>query len=32
LGIPGWWPGNEDPAFYNDASVFRPGRRRSSPQ
>src|SRR5690606_16297375 len=19
LGIPGWWPGNEDPAFYNDA-------------
>lgn len=30
LGIPGWWPGNEDPAFYNDASVFRPARRRSS--
>jgi hypothetical protein len=23
LGVPGWWPGNEDPAFYADASVFR---------
>jgi hypothetical protein len=30
LGIPGWWPENADPAFYNDASVFRQGRRRSS--
>ncbi|MCM5570794.1 DUF3025 domain-containing protein [Burkholderiaceae bacterium FT117] len=30
LGIPGWWPGNADPAFYNDGSVFRPDRRRSS--
>lgn len=29
LGIPGWSPENADPAFYNDASVFRPGRRRS---
>jgi len=27
LGIPGWWPGNESPAFYDDASVFRAGRR-----
>ena len=26
LGIPGWWPGNGDPAFYLDASVFRPLR------
>ncbi len=26
LGIPGWWPGNVDPAFYRDASVFRPLR------
>ncbi len=26
LGVPGWWPGNEDPAFYQDASVFRPPR------
>jgi Protein of unknown function (DUF3025) len=24
LGIPGWWPANEDPAFYADAQVFRP--------
>ena len=23
LGIPGWWPANEDPAFYADATVFR---------
>lgn len=26
LGVPGWWPGNEDPAFYEDTSVFRPAR------
>ena len=26
LGVPGWWPGNEDPAFYDDAAVFRPRR------
>jgi hypothetical protein len=26
LGVPGWWPANEDPAFYADASVFRPVR------
>jgi hypothetical protein len=24
LGIPGWWPANETPDFYDDASVFRP--------
>jgi hypothetical protein len=30
LGVPGWWCANEDPAFYADASVFRP--RRSPPQ
>lgn len=29
LGIPGWWTPNEDPAFYADATVFRPGRRRA---
>jgi Protein of unknown function (DUF3025) len=23
LGIPGWWPANEDPAFYEDKQVFR---------
>ncbi|SIT44291.1 conserved hypothetical protein [Paraburkholderia ribeironis] len=28
LGIPGWWPENESPAFYDDASVFRAGRRQ----
>ena len=27
LGVPGWWPANEDPAFYADAAVFRPPRR-----
>lgn len=24
LGIPGWWPDNEEAAFYDDATVFRP--------
>ncbi len=24
LGIPRWWPANEDPAFYADKQVFRP--------
>jgi Protein of unknown function (DUF3025) len=24
LGVPGWWPANEVPGFYDDASVFRP--------
>lgn len=27
LGIPGWCDENADPAFYDDAGVFRPGRR-----
>ena len=26
LGIPGWWPANEEPTFYADAAVFRPRR------
>lgn len=26
LGVPGWWPANEDPAFYGDTTVFRPVR------
>lgn len=30
LGVPGWWPANEDPSFYLDASVFRPGRREKA--
>jgi hypothetical protein len=24
LGVPGWWPANEVPGFYDDAAVFRP--------
>jgi hypothetical protein len=27
LGIPGWWPANESPAFYDDTRYFRPGRQ-----
>lgn len=27
LGMPGWWPQNEDLAFYDNADYFRPGRR-----
>jgi len=30
LGIPDWWPANRDPAFYDDTSVFRPGRHRAN--
>jgi hypothetical protein len=30
LGVPGWWPANEDPAYYADARVFRP-RRTDAP-
>ena len=26
LGVPGWWPANEDPVFYDDTTVFRPPR------
>ena len=26
LGVPGWWPANEEPGFYDDAAVFRPLR------
>lgn len=26
LGVPGWWKANEDPAFYEDTSVFRSPR------
>ena len=28
LGVPGWWPANEAPSFYDDAQVFRPARDR----
>jgi hypothetical protein len=27
LGVPGWWPANEDAGFYADAAVFRPPPR-----
>lgn len=27
LGIPHWWPANADAGFYDDTTVFRPGRR-----
>lgn len=30
LGVPGWWPANEGPDFYADASVFRPSPRPGS--
>lgn len=26
LGVPGWWPENTQPGFYEDAQVFRPVR------
>ncbi len=29
LGVPLWWPGNDDPAFYADAAVFRPHRTQA---
>lgn len=29
LGVPGWWAANADPAFYDDAAVFRPPRDRT---
>lgn len=32
LGVPGWWPDNADPAFYDDPQVFRAGRRARPPQ
>ena len=31
LGVPGWWPANQDPAFYDDVSVFRPPRTAFAP-
>jgi hypothetical protein len=30
LGVPGWWPENEVPSFYDDPQVFRSGRRSRS--
>ena len=31
LGVPGWWPSNEAPGFYDDAQVFRPLRAAPVP-
>ena len=32
LGVPGWWPANADPSFYDDVQVFRPKRQmRTAP-
>ena len=31
LGVPGWWPANDDPAFYDDSGVFRPARLQNLP-
>lgn len=31
LGVPGWCPDNHDPAYYADASVFRPPRPAAAP-
>ena len=28
LGIPGWWPANEQASFYEDTQVFRPRRKK----
>ena len=30
LGVPGWWPANEVPGFYDDPSVFRALRTHPS--
>ena len=30
LGVPGFWPANTNPAFYDDRHVFRAGRRARS--
>ncbi len=29
LGVPGWWAGNDEPAFYDDVTVFRPSKASS---
>jgi Protein of unknown function (DUF3025) len=26
LGVPGWWPANAEPDFYDDTAVFRPAK------
>ena len=29
LGVPGWWPDNQAPGFYDDSAVFRPHRAQA---
>jgi hypothetical protein len=31
LGVPGWWPANEEASFYADTGVFRPLRHAAPP-
>lgn len=31
LGIPGWWPANQDERFYDDTRYFRPPRPSGAP-
>lgn len=31
LGVPGWWPANRQPEFYNDRDVFRASARPMRP-
>ena len=31
LGMPAWWPGNAEPAFYDNTQYFRRERRRQPP-
>jgi hypothetical protein len=28
LGVPGWWPENQNFSFYDDSLVFRPAGRK----
>jgi hypothetical protein len=30
LGLPGWWPANESPAFYREEQVFRPAKKQTA--
>lgn len=32
MGLPEWCEANAEPGFYNDATVFRPGRLRAAPR
>lgn len=30
LGVPGWWPDNQQPAFYDNEKYFRAGRKQAT--